>query len=77
MSKNTKKPRKRYVPRHINPLAYKLGMAGSAKIDLDEQVTRAEMLRGAVDAIAAGRGDAGEWQKVFSVVNLLDRKSVV
>lgn len=68
---SNKKPRKRYVPRHINPLAHELGMTGARKIDIDEQVTRAELLRGAVDAIAAGRGDAGEWQKVFSVVNLL------
>lgn len=68
---SNKKPRKQYRPKHINPLAYKLGIQGAAKLDIDEQVTRAEMLRGAVDAIAAGKGDAAEWQKVFSTVNLL------
>jgi hypothetical protein len=67
----TKRPRKRYVPRHVNPLAYQLGMAGAQKLDVTEQVTRAEMLRGAVDTIAAGSGTAEEWQKVFSVVNIL------
>lgn len=71
MASKNKRPRKAYKPKHINPLAHMLGMQGAKRLDIDEQVTRAEMLRGAVDAIASGEVEQGQWQKVFAVVNLL------
>jgi hypothetical protein len=71
MSKNTKKPRKRYVPRHINPLAHQLGMNGARQIDPDERRERMDILRGGVDAIAAATAGPDEWQRVFAVVNML------
>jgi hypothetical protein len=68
---SNKKPHKRYVPRHINPLAYQLGMNGARQIDPDERRERMDILRGGVDAIAAATAGPDEWQRVFAVVNML------
>lgn len=68
---SNKKPRRKYVPRPVNREAHLLGIFGCKQLDVHEKVKRAEILRGAVDAITSGRGDQAEWQVVFSAVNML------
>jgi len=68
----TKKPRKRYQPKPVNPLAHKVGLCGVFFVDDAAIKSRDELLTAAVDAACIGQGTKDHWRCIFDAVNTLE-----
>lgn len=66
------KPRKRYRPRPVNPVAYLAGIMGAALLTRDDVIRFAEDVHEAVDAARQGKADKPHWQSIFTAINLMD-----
>lgn len=67
------KPRKRYRPKGVNPLAYLVAIQGAAMLTLDDRVRWAMQIDDAITAISQGKSDVSHWTAVFDAVNLVEQ----
>jgi hypothetical protein len=68
----TKKPRKAYKPRAIDPRAHLLAIRGAAFVDRPEIESRRSILGASVDAACQGRAVVADWKRIFDAINTLD-----
>lgn len=66
------KPRKKYRPRPVNPVAYLTGIMGAALLTRDDVIRFSEEVHAAVDAARQGKADKPHWQSIFTAINLMD-----
>ena len=66
------KPRKKYVPKHVNPVSWKVAMMGQCKLSQHDQDTFSAPCKLAVDNVRQGSASKADWQAIFDVANMLD-----
>jgi len=71
----TRKPRKAYRPKHVNPGAWAIAMQGAMLLSKTDQVTRAMRVHDSVERISRGEHDMVDWRRLFDAVNMLDALS--
>ena len=65
--------RKRYRPKPVNPNVLALACIGQSNLTADDQETRIEPPRLALEQITKGQASKADWQAIFDVINMLDR----
>jgi hypothetical protein len=64
--------KKKYKPRPINPLAYKVAMQGAAKLTVDDVLRFVLSVDVAVINARKGEIDKAGWQSIFNAINMLE-----
>lgn len=64
--------KKKYKPRPINPLAYKVAMQGAAKLTVDDVLRFVLPVDVAVNNARKGEIDKQGWQSIFNAINMLE-----
>lgn len=71
------KPRKKYKPKHINPVSWKVAVMGQCLLTEDDQANFAAPVKLAVDNAAKGCASKPDWQAIFDVINMIDTFSTM
>lgn len=66
------RPRKRYRPGRINPLAFEAALIGTCRLTLDDRLRWQAQIDDALTAIARGQADTDTWRVVFDAANLVE-----
>jgi hypothetical protein len=67
------KPRKRYKPRGVNPLAHLVAIQGAAMLTLDDRIRWAMQIEDAINAVQTAQAETGHWTAIFDAVNLVEQ----
>lgn len=66
------KPRKKYKPRGVNPLAHMVAMHGACLLTRDDVLAFSQDVVGAVDAVSKGKATLADWQAIFTAINMME-----
>lgn len=71
------KPRKKYKPKHINPVSWKVAVMGQCRLSGFDQENFAAPAKLAVENAAKGCASKADWQAIFDVINMIDTFSTM
>lgn len=71
------KPRKKYKPKHVNPVSWKVAVMGQCLLTQIDQENFAAPVKLAVDNAAKGSASKADWQAIFDVINMVDTFSTM
>ena len=66
------KPRKKYKPKHINPVSWKVAVMGQCRLTEFDQDNFAASVELAVENASKGTASKADWQAIFDVINMID-----
>jgi len=71
------KPRKKYKPKHVNPVSWKVAVMGQCRLSGFDQDNFAAPAKLAVENAAKGCASKADWQAIFDVINMIDTFSTM
>lgn len=71
------KPRKKYKPKHVNPVFWKVAVMGQFRLSGFDQENFAAPAKLAVENAAKGCASKADWQAIFDVINMIDTFSTM
>lgn len=71
------KPRKKYKPKHVNPVSWKVAVMGQFRLSGFDQENFAAPAKLAVENAAKGCASKADWQAIFDVINMIDTFSTM
>lgn len=71
------KPRKKYKPKHVNPVSWKVAVMGQCRLSGFDQENFAAPAKLAVENAAKGCASKADWQAIFDVINMIDTFSTM
>jgi len=71
------KPRKKYKPKHVNPVSWKVAVIGQCRLSGFDQENFAAPAKLAVENAAKGCASKADWQAIFDVINMIDTFSTM
>ena len=71
------KPRKKYKPKHVNPVSWKVAVMGQCLLSGFDQENFAAPAKLAVENAAKGCASKADWQAIFDVINMIDTFSTM
>lgn len=71
------KPRKKYKPKHVNPVSWKVAVMGQCLLAEVDREDFAAPVKLAVDNAAKGSASKADWQAIFDVINMVDTFSTM
>jgi hypothetical protein len=64
--------RKKYTPKHVNPMAFLIGMRGAMLLGTDDVLSRTAELVASIDSLSRGEVDKAVWTPIMRATSMTE-----